>query len=428
MILAFLFLRSLKKLNLPEQINMNRLKSKISAILKTGNVILLLSFFILLPCISGAQTLKELKERKEKTKKQIEYINLLLNETGENTKVTMNKLSMLNRQIELRNNLIIDYNTQLSMLDKSIGDNLITIQMMTEDLQRLRDQYANMIRQAFRNRGNYSQLVFLLSSENFNQAYKRMLYIRQMARYRQKQATEIEALKNVLEQKTNDLSNRKQEQTEVLNQQIAESSKLNLEKERQSNFQKQLQRREKELKKDLSRQQKIEEQLQRRIEEFITQEVKKTKATPVTHAEQKMSDDFEKNKGLFPWPTSSGTGIITDHFGEHSHSVMRQIIIKNDGIDITTNPGEKARSIFNGTVSRVFALPGGNMAVIIRHGEYITVYSNLKEVFVKQGDNVTTKQEIGLIFTDTFDDNKTTLKFQIRRETLKLDPEEWISR
>lgn len=105
---------------------------------------------------------------------------------------------------------------------------------------------------------------------------------------------------------------------------------------------------------------------------------------------------------------------------------MKNIIIKNDGIDITTNPGEKARSIFNGVVSRVFAIPGGNMAVIVRHGEYITVYSNLKEVYVKQGDKVTTKQDLGLIYTDTLDENKTILKFQIRKESLKQDPEEWI--
>lgn len=427
MISIFPSLKNLKKLILADQNNMSRRNSNIPTRLLTGKAILLLLFLLVLfPSLSKAQTLNELKERKEKTKRQIEYINLLLNETGENTKATMNKLSMLNRQIELRNNLIIDYNTQLSMLDKSIEDNLLTIQAMTEDLQNLRNQYATMIKQAYRNRGSYSQIVFLLSSENFNQAYKRMLYIRQMARYRQKQATEIEALKSVLEQKTSDLSSRKQEQTEILNQQISESSKLNQEKEKQSNFQKQLQRREKELKKNLSEQQRIEEKLQREIDKLITQEVRKTKTTPVTHEEQKMSDDFEKNKGLLPWPTESG--VITDRFGEHSHSVMKQIIIKNDGVDITTNPGGKARAVFNGNVSRICALPGGTLAVIIRHGEYMTVYSNLKEVFVKQGDNVTTKQDIGLIFTDTFDDNKTTLKFQIRRETLKLDPEEWITR
>jgi septal ring factor EnvC (AmiA/AmiB activator) len=404
--------------------NSNQHRIPIINLRKTS--LLAVLFVILFPLLSGAQTLKELKDRKEKTKKEIEYITRLINETGQNTKVTMNQLAMLNQQIELRNNLIIDYNTQLSMLQHSIDDNLYMIGVMTEDLHKLRTQYDAMIRQAYRNRGNYSQLVFLLSSENFNQAYKRMLYIRQMARYRKKQKEQIEALKTVLELKTSDLNYRKDEQTEVLNQQMAETSKLNLEKIKQSNFQKQLQKREKELKRNLNEQQKIEDKLQKEIERLIALEVKRSKTTPTTPEEKLTSDNFEKNKGRFPWPTQSG--VITDKFGEHAHSVMKQIIIKNDGIDITTNPGEKARSIFNGTVSKVFALPGGNTAIIIRHGEYITVYSNLKEVYVKQGDNVTTKQDIGLIFSDPFEDNKTTLKFQIRKETLKLNPEEWITR
>ena len=372
-----------------------------------------------------AQTINELRDRKEKIKKEIEYINNLLDETGKNSKASLNKLSMLGQQIELRKNLIIDYNSQLSLLKNSIDDNLLAIDMMTNDLEKLRDQYANMIRQAYRNKGNYSQLVFLLSSENFNQAYKRMLYIREMAQYRKKQLEQISALRTVIEAQTKDLNARKNEQTHVINQQMAETSKLNLEKQKQSSYYDELKQKEKELKRNLNKQQKIEEQLQREIEKLIAQEAKKSKETPPTPEDKLLSDNFEKNKGRFPWPTQSG--IITDRFGEHAHPVMKRITIKNDGIDITTNPGEKARAIFNGTVSKVFAVPGG-MAIIIRHGEYMTVYSTLKEVYVKPGDQVTTKQDIGLIYSDPFDDNKTTLKFQIRKEVLKLNPEEWISK
>ena len=372
-----------------------------------------------------AQTINELRDRKEKIKKEIEYINNLLDETGKNSKASLNKLSMLGQQIELRKNLIIDYNSQLSLLKNSIDDNFLAIDMMTDDLEKLRDQYANMIRQAYRNKGNYSQLVFLLSSENFNQAYKRMLYIREMAQYRKKQLEQISALRTVIEAQTKDLNARKNEQTHVINQQMAETSKLNLEKQKQSSYYDELKQKEKELKRNLNKQQKIEEQLQREIEKLIAQEAKKSKETPPTPEDKLLSDNFEKNKGRFPWPTQSG--IITDRFGEHAHPVMKRITIKNDGIDITTNPGEKARAIFNGTVSKVFAVPGG-MAIIIRHGEYMTVYSTLKEVYVKPGDQVTTKQDIGLIYSDPFDDNKTTLKFQIRKEVLKLNPEEWISK
>lgn len=406
---------------------MDHLNAKISSHQKSGGIILLIiMLFLFNPFVSYSQSLKELRERKEKTKKQIEYINQLINETGENSKATMNKLSMLNQKIELQNNLIIDYNTQLSMLDKSISDNIVTIQSMTEDLQRLRTEYANMIKQAYRNKGSYSELVFLLSSENFNQAYKRMLYIKEMARYRQKQSSEIEAVKNILEQKTTDLSSRKAEQTDLLNQQMAETSKLNVEKERQSNYQRQLQRKEKELKRDLNKQQQLEERLQHEIDRLISQEVSKNKSVVETPEEKKLSNNFENNKGRLPWPVESG--VITDRFGEHNHSVLKNFIVKNDGIDITTHQGAKARAIFGGTVTSVFVLPGGNLAVILRHGEYLSVYSNLKEVSVKKGDNISTKQELGTIFIDTFDDNKTVLKFQVRRETEKLDPEEWLAR
>ena len=387
--------------------------------------IFIVLFLCCLPLFSGAQTLDELRKRKEKTQKEIEYLNSLINETGETTRATLNKLSMLNQQIELRTNLIIDYNAQLTLLQKSIGENIQTIESMNEDLAMLRSRYEGMIKQAFRNRGNYSQLVFMLSSENFNQAYKRMFYIRQMARYRKKQSEEIEMLKVSLETQTVELNNKKQEQTEILNQQMAETSKLNLEKEKQANYQKQLQKKEKELKSKLQKQQVIERKLQKDIEQLIVKEVKKAKTTTATPEEKLLSSDFAKNKGRLPWPTQSG--IITGRFGVYTDPVNNKLTFKNDGIDISTSPGEKARAIFNGKVMVVFVL-SGNPAVIIRHGEYLSVYSNLKEVFVKQGDNVTTKQEIGLIFTDSFEDNKTTLKFQIRKEILKLDPEEWISK
>jgi murein hydrolase activator len=391
--------------------------------LSTHLVLFILAFFSL--SIVNAQTLNELKARKDKTKKEIEYINQLLNETGVNTKASLNKLSMLNQKIELQNNLINDYSSQLTLLQKSIDDNLLVIEQLTDDLEKLRAQYSNMIKQAYRNKGSYSQLVFLLSSENFNQAYKRMLYIRQMARFRQKQSEQIDAIRTVLVLKTEELNNRKNEQLDVLNQQRSETSKLGIEKQKQSNYSRELQKREKELKSNLREQQRIEERLQKEIERLISLEVKKSKATATTPEEKLLSDNFEKNKGMFPWPTQ--TGVITDRFGEHSHPVMKNIIIKNDGIDISTNPGEKARAIFNGIVSRVFAIPGGNMAIILRHGEYITVYSNLKEVYVKQGDKVSTKQDLGLIYSDTQEENKTILKFQIRKESLKEDPEDWIT-
>jgi septal ring factor EnvC (AmiA/AmiB activator) len=387
-------------------------------------------FFLLLVSayIADAQSLDVLRARKEKTKKEIEYTNKLLNETGKNTKASLNKLSLLNEQIELRNNLINTYNDQLSILQLSINDNEFITSLLTEDLAKIRGSYEKLVQQAYRKRGDYNLLIFLFSSDNFNQAYKRLLYTRQMARYREQQSRQIEAIRNILEKKTIDLQDRRIEQEGVLNQQKAETSQLNVEKNEQNNYYQQLQRKEKELRQRLREQQKNEEKLQQEIERIISSEIKKTKTPTKRTEDTQLSDDFENNKGKFPWPTENGDGIITDKFGEHAHPVMKSIIVENNGIDITTSKGVKARSIFKGVVSTIFIVPGGNKAVIIRHGEYMTVYSNLTEVYVKSGDQVTIKQNIGLISTDTEEDEKTVLKFQLWKGLTKLNPEQWISR
>ena len=393
--------------------------------MRTTHIIFLIIALLRLS-MANAQTIDELKKKKDKTRQEIEYTNWLLNKTGENSKASLNKLSLLNKQITLRNQLISDYNDQLNFLQSSINTNESALKMMVSDLEKIKSEYANMIRQAYRKRGDYNQLIFLFSSESFNQAYKRLLYTRQMAKYRQKQSEQIDAIRMILQQKTADLKQQKEEKNDLLMQQMKEMSLLKNEKNQQSGYYEQLQKRQRELKAHLKSQERIAKRLQNEIEKLIEEEARKSKNMPQTSEYKLLSDDFEKNKGHFPWPTQHG--IITDKFGEHAHPVMNNIIIKNNGIDITTKPGEKAMAVFKGTVSKVFAIPGGNTAVIIRHGEYITVYSNLKEVYVKQGEPVNTKQEIGLIYSDNTDDNKTILKFQIWKENIKLNPELWIAK
>lgn len=388
--------------------------------------ILLLSMFVPAVFQAGAQNLNDLKEKKEKTRKEIEYTNWLLNKTGENSKASLNRLNLINEQITLRNQLISDYNQQLALIQQSIEENQLAIDMMNSDLQKIKEQYSKLIKQAYRKRGDYNKLIFLLSSETFNQAYKRLLYTRQMARYRQKQSEQIETIRTVLEAKISDLNALQKEKQAVLMQQMEDFSKLKNEKNKQADYYQQLQKRQRELKAHLRSQQRIEKRLENEIQRIIEEEARKAKEMAPTPEYKLLSADFARNKGSLPWPTQHG--IITDRFGEHAHPVMKNIIIQNNGIDITTRPGEKARAIFNGTVSRVFAIPGGNTAVIVRHGEYITVYSNLKEVYVKQGEQVKLEHELGLIYVDDSDDDKTILKFQIWRENVKLNPEDWIAK
>jgi murein hydrolase activator len=407
--------------------------SKIVAMKFSGHLVrlskiawLMLLLIYILPNHSSAQTINELQEKKDKARKEIEYTNNLLSKTGENTKATLNKLSLINEQISLRSGLISDFNTELALLQRSINETEQVVAMLTDDLEKVRADYARLIQQSYRKRGDYNQIIFVISSQSFNQAYKRLLYTKQLASHRQKQSEQIEAIKTVLELKASDLKRARNEKQQVLSRQMREVSVLSNEKQQQSGYVAQLEKRQRELRDHLRNQQRIEDRLQKEIERLIEEEARKSREIARTPEFKLLSDDFEKNKGRFPWPTQHG--IITDKFGEHAHPVMKNIIIRNNGIDITTKPGEKARTIFKGAVSRVFAIPGGNMAVIVRHGEYITVYSNLKEVYVKQGSEVATNQDLGLIYTDADDDNKTTLKFQIWKENVKLNPEHWIAR
>lgn len=373
-----------------------------------------------------AQSIEALKAQKEKTAKEISYTNKLLSETGKSTQASLNKLSLIGQQIELRHKMIDSYNSELSILEQSILDNIEIIQILEADLEKIKQDYAALLQQTYRNMGSVNQLLFVLSSESFNQAYKRLLYTRQLAQFRQQQAKLIQEIQAIMIKKVDDLSTRKTQQSQVLNQKMSEFTQLNQEKEEQSKYYSQLKTKERELRALLDKQRAIEQNLQNEIEKLIAEEARKNKSTPITTEERTLADNFEKNKGHFPWPTQQG--VITDRFGEHAHPVMKNLIIRNNGVDITTNPGEKARSIFNGTVSKVFLVPGSNSAVIIRHGHYISVYANLREVYVKQGDVVKTKQDIGLIFSDKEENNKTVLKFQIWRDNVKLNPEDWISR
>ena len=373
-----------------------------------------------------AQSIEALKAQKEKTAKEISYTNKLLSETGKSTKASLNKLSLIGQQIELRHKMIDSYNSELNILEQSILDNIEIIQILEADLEKIKQDYAALLQQTYRNMGSVNQLLFVLSSESFNQAYKRLLYTRQLAQFRQQQAKLIQEIQVIMIKKVEDLSTRKTQQSRVLNQKMSEFTQLNQEKEEQSKYYSQLKTKERELRALLDKQRAIEQNLQNEIEKLIAEEARKNKSTPITTEDRSLSDNFEKNKGRFPWPTQHG--VITDRFGEHAHPVMKNLIIRNNGVDITTNPGDKARAIFNGTVSKVFLVPGSNSAVIVRHGQYISVYANLREVYVKQGDVIKTKQDIGLIFSDKEENNKTVLKFQIWRDNVKLNPEDWISR
>jgi murein hydrolase activator len=391
--------------------------------------------FLFLVCFAFdtfGQSLETLRKQKEKTASEIEYINNLLKETNNNAKASLNRLAVLERQIKLQDKLINNITGEIGYLDTSIQQNSKRIDSLSTELQNVKTKYASMVRYAHRNQDNNNQLLFLLSARDFNQAYKRFIYLRQYADYRRYQAERITEFKNSISNQLLEFNKRKEEKQSLLVSKVNQTKIIQQQKRQQDDAYSELQQKEIDLKKKLENQRKTELKLEQAIEKVISDEAKKAgwKSTKepgfaLTSEEKVLSGDFSHNRGKFPWPVQRG--LITDHFGEHPHAVLKHVVVRNSGIDITTQANAKARTIFKGEVTKVVAIPGGNMAVIIRHGNYLTVYSNLSEVFVKEGQKVATKEEIGSVFTDRDEENKTVLKFQLWRENNKLDPEDWLS-
>ena len=405
---------------------------------------LLLSLLILLTSLVNGQSLDELRKKKQKTNDDIKYTTKLLEEAKKNQTKTLNKYNILNKQIELRTTLITGINSEVTVISGFIDQNAWLVTSLNNDLEELKKEYAQMIVFAQKNQTNYSKLLFVLSSNSFNQAYKRIMYLKQYTEYRKRQAELIQWIRDLIQVKVSRLQLQRAEKEMLLQSKKQEADKLTKEKKQQGQYLTTLQKKQKEFERKLKEQQQIEAQLSREIQKIIEEEIRKarerekekakqtgkpasgTTKYEMTPEEKLASGQFEQNKRRLPWPVERG--VITDHFGVHEHPVLKNIQVKNNGIDISTVQGMKARAVFAGEVSRVFMVTGGNYAVIIRHGKYLTVYSNLVNVQVKSGDKVTIKQTIGTIGTDTDDESKTVLKFQIWRENEKMDPESWIAR
>jgi murein hydrolase activator len=394
--------------------------------------ILLVTGFLIFQCFIGfSQSIDELQKKKQEAENEIKYTTKLLSEVQKNQKLSLNRLQLLNRQIEQRNAVISTINSEINLYQQLIDNNTLAIRIMTDDIKNLKKEYAELIRSAYRNRNAYDQVLFLLSAENANQAYRRYLYMRHYTTFRQGQAEIIEAIQEVLNIKAENLEQQKLIKIQLVSDTKKEAQQLSQEKTQKNSEVQKLQREQQDLRKKLQQQRDIEQRLEREIQKIIEEEARKSKAAGTTGfsltPEQKLvGDNFSQNKKRLPWPVERG--VITEHFGINQHPVLANVQTRNNGISITTEAGAKVRAIFNGEVSRIFGIAGGNTAVIIRHGKYLTVYSNLREVTVKMGDKVTTKQTIGTVFTDAEDGNKSILKFQIWLENQKLNPEDWIGR
>ena len=396
---------------------------------------------------SFSQSKKELEKKRSSLQKEIEDTGKELEKTNKIKTGSLNQLSTLNKQIKKRTELIGVINSEITTLDGRIDESNSNITTLQQKMNQLKQEYAGTIRYAYRNRSTSDIMMFLFSSADFYQAFKRVLFLRQYAEFRKKQRDEIVRTQNALTNNIHDLEDKKTSKEKLLTNKEKEKRTLTEDKQMQEKIVSNMTKREKKLRSDLKEKQKAAEKLSRAIEALIKKEMEaarkkaelaskkkgvKPEAKKVTEASvftstpelKKLSVGFENNKGRLPWPVEQG--VITGYYGRHQHPLWKDVYTNNNGIDISTSKNASARSIFDGKVSSIVSIPGAGKAVIIRHGEFLTVYSNLSEVFVKTGDDITTRQRIGSVITDT-EEEKTELHLEIWRGSTRLDPSDWIA-
>lgn len=377
-------------------------------------------------------SISSLKKRKEQNEKDIAYTNTLINNTVKDKKVSLGRLNLLNQRIQSRQSLISSIEAEIGYIGNQILQKNKDISKLEDELEKLKKQYAKVIVYAHKQRNSYEKLMFLLSSKDFNQAYKRYKYLQQFSEYSRKQGKTIGIKKDSLSAKIVELNKVKEEKVNLLAQKTQENNKLSAEKSQQSALVQKLKKREKQLRDDLKKQKRYAQKLQKEIQKIIEQQARLAKKSnkssgkySITPEDKTLSLSFDKNKGKLPWPTK--TGFISEKFGEHPHPVLKHVTVRNDGVNITTDSKSDCRSVFKGEVTHILSMPGLNNVVIIRHGEFFSVYSNLASVNVKKGDIVQSKEKIGVVYTDNEQD-QTVLKFQLWKGSTKLNPAQWLYR
>lgn len=401
-----------------------------------------------------AQSSAELKKRKDALTREIELLNRSLQQTSSSKSLSLKQIRDLNTQIRLREEKIKTINSEVRLLDNQITDNSNTVRSLQSQLNQLKKEYAGMVLFAYRNQSAYSKLMFIFASADFNQAYKRLKYLQQFSAYRKKQAEYIQGTQKDLKVKIVQLDHNKQEKTHLLSDQEKEKHLLGSEKNKQSKVLTGLSREEKKLKQELTQKQRESARLNRAIQDAINREIEEARkkaeeearlaaakakaenkevpvAKPVakgssvlaaTPEAAKLSSDFLDNRGRLPWPVASG--VITEGFGIHKYGA--NVTTENNGVDIKTSENASVRAVFSGEVASVQNIVGSSYAVLIRHGEYFTVYSNLRSVSVSKGQKVSVKQVIGTVITDP-NDGRTEVHFEIRKGAVPMNPATWLA-
>jgi murein hydrolase activator len=379
---------------------------------------------------------KELENKKKKLQDDIQYLNDLLEKTTNSKQSSISRLMTVNRKINLQEQVIETVSKEMDIIQTQIDASNDTIGLMEIKLGDLKKEYARMVIDAYKTEKGYNKLSFIFASKDFEQAALRMRYLQEYQEYRHRQALMIDSTSKDIGKKVVHMQATKDEKKQLLVSEEEEQNTLAAEKNEQQKMYNQLKGQEKQYRKQLKEKEQASQKLDAAIKKLVEEEIRKsnvgvkrtsstTSSKPMelklTPEAQALSQNFESNKGKLPWPVVQG--VITRPFGVYSP--MPGITMNNDGVDIATSKGAIARSVFDGMVSYVSDDPEYGQVIIIRHGDFFTVYRHLKEVFVKVGDKVKTKQTLGNIFYDE-QNQITDIELEIWKGQNKLDPQDWL--
>ncbi|MCQ2328950.1 MAG: peptidoglycan DD-metalloendopeptidase family protein [Paludibacteraceae bacterium] len=399
---------------------------------------------------SYGQTRSQLEKKKKKLNSEMQTTQKMIKQTEKSRKGAENKLLLTKQSIKQGQEYINLLNSEITVLDKDIDSIKTAKDDYTDRLEQLRREYAANIKMLYRQskRNSMTEIMFIISADNLNQGIRRFRYLQQLSTKRKAKAIEIGVITDSLASKETQLTENKMMKEQAMSEREALQKKLETQQKSQNKQLNSLKKKENELKKKQKEQQAQINKLNKKIQEAIEAEIAAQKkkqeeaakkagssktTTPssnntyaLSKEEKLIAGNFEANRGKLPRPVERGN--ITGHFGVHPHPYLDQVSVNNKGIYIQSPAETEARAVFEGVVTSIFMLQGANQSVIIRHGNYSTVYNNLSSVYVKKGDKVTARQKIGKIFTDAENGNKTELYFLIYKDRQCLNPEAWLAK
>ncbi|MGL1887305.1 MAG: peptidoglycan DD-metalloendopeptidase family protein [Reichenbachiella sp.] len=393
------------------------------------SLILVATLLLVFTNVEAQKSKTQLEKEKKENLAKINEAQKTLNATKSEKKSSLGQLKAINRQIDIRQSLINSINKEIKIIGVDVSELTMITTSLESDLEKLKQEYAEMIYNSYKANHGYNKITFLFSAKTFNQLYLRLKYLEQYADARKVQVEQIGKVRDALNDQKSTLITKKEEQSTLLEDKIKENKNLLSLKSKQNKLVQDLSKREKELKREMAERKKSVQKLDNLIANIVRKEIEKSNANKTSNtialneAGTKLSASFEGNKNKLPWPVS--TGFVSEKFGKHPHPVLKSIMVENQGIDIQTQKDATVNVIFDGEVATTAFVPGMNSVVIVKHGDYYTLYAKLKTVNVKKGQKLLAKQNIGTVFTDG--DDISELQFQVWKNNVKLDPEKWLN-